>query len=78
MTKQEIIESAKRLPREQQVDLAMEFWDLVEIQDNDLPLTDDQRAELDRRIEDYVREPRGGRPWKDVKQDILRELDGKS
>ena len=77
MTKQQIIESAKKLPREDQVDLAMEFWEIVGPTDEELPLTDELKAELDRRIEAFERNPSDARPWEEVREEILREFNEK-
>ena len=72
MTKREIIESARQLSHDEQVDLAMEFWKIVESRDDDFALTDDQKAELDRRIAEADRNPQAAEDWASVKEKLLR------
>ena len=74
MTRREIIESAKQLPRDEQLDLAMEFWEIVDPQDGDFPLTDAQKAELDQRIEDLEKNPTAGESWEIVRKRIEGSL----
>jgi putative addiction module component (TIGR02574 family) len=74
MTKQQIIDSVKQLSREEQLDLAREIRDLAENDDGDVQLSNELRAELDRRAEAFRRNPQDTRPWHEIKQEILREL----
>lgn len=74
MTRQQIIDSARQLPREEQLDLAMELWELVGPRDDELPLTAEQRAELDRRLDAYRADPSEARPWDEVRSDLLKKL----
>ncbi len=63
-----------KLPVSERIELAMALWDSIaepELQDH-LPLTDDQKAELDRRLAEYDRDPSRGVPWEEV-QRRLRE-----
>ena len=77
MTKQQIIDSARQLSRPEQVDLAMELWDLVGPSADEISLTPEQQAELDRRIQSFQATPSDTRPWEEVRLEILRELDEK-
>ncbi len=36
----------------------------------DVPLTPEQRAEIDRRLEEHARDPGRGRPWKEVRAEL--------
>ena len=48
----------------------MEFEDLSA--EEDLPLTDEQRHELDRRIELYERSPDDVNPWEEVRARLFK------
>jgi putative addiction module component (TIGR02574 family) len=57
----------------ERLELAQDLWDSVD-QASDtsvLPLTDEQRAELDRRLEELSENPDAGSPWPEVKSRIL-------
>ena len=70
MTKQQIIESAKHLPREEQIDLAMELWDAIV--DDDLPLTSEQKFELGRRMSESDSNPQPAEDVESLKARLLR------
>ena len=54
-----------RLSPRQRLDLIERLWESLE--DKDLPLTDAQRAELDRRIEGFDQDREPSIPWKRLK-----------
>jgi putative addiction module component (TIGR02574 family) len=56
------------LSPEERLDLIGELWDSLEAQD--LPMSDDQRAELDRRIADVEAGGPKGSPWAEVEARI--------
>jgi putative addiction module component (TIGR02574 family) len=37
-----------------------------------MPIADDVRNELDRRLENYYRNPETARPWEDIREELLR------
>lgn len=74
MTKREILDNVRQLPRAEQVDIAMEVWDLVEIQEAEAPLNATQIGELERRLAQHQQNPSEARPWEQVREEILREL----
>jgi putative addiction module component (TIGR02574 family) len=47
--------------------LVEEIWDSIADDANELPLTEAQRDELDRRLAAYDKNPRAGSPWDEVK-----------
>ena len=73
MTRQQIIDNARQLSRDEQIDLAMELWDIVELREDDFALTDAQKAELDRRSAESDRDPQ---PAEDVDSLTARLLRG--
>ncbi len=54
----------KGLTPEQRLRLLEELWD--SLADSDVPLTDRQREELDRRLDELEREGPRGIPWDEV------------
>ena len=59
------------MPVEERLELVGEIWESIAQVPNAVELTDAQRAELDRRVEAYRRDPGAGSPWADVKARIL-------
>jgi len=48
--------------------LAIELWDELASNPDEIPVTDEQLNELDRRFEEYQRNPSKVTSWEDVKQ----------
>ena len=59
------------LPVEERLELVGEIWDSIAQVPGAIELTEAQRAELDRRLEAYRRDPKAGSPWAEVKARIL-------
>ena len=59
------------LPVSERLDLVGDIWDSIAQVPDGLELTVEQRAELDRRLEAYRRDPNAGSPWSEVKARIL-------
>ncbi len=55
----------------ERIQLAEDIWESIAAVPEPVALTDDQRAELDRRLEDYHERPDDGTPWEVVKKRIL-------
>lgn len=62
------------LPVDQRIRLVEELWDSIAADQQALPLTDEQRAELDRRLDAYEADGERGRPAEFVIADIRRRL----
>lgn len=62
-----IISEALALPAVDRLDVVEQLWDSLESGPKALELTDAQRRELDRRIEEMDANPAGGIPWEQVK-----------
>jgi putative addiction module component (TIGR02574 family) len=59
------------LPVEERLELVGDIWDSIAQAPDALELTEEQRAELDKRLEAYRRDPKAGSPWSEVKARIL-------
>jgi putative addiction module component (TIGR02574 family) len=55
------ITTLRDLPIEQRLHLVEELWDSIASDQRALPLTDDQRTELDRRLDAYELDGNAGR-----------------
>ncbi len=52
----------------ERIQLAEDLWDSILERQDELPLTDAQKEELDRRLERYQQDPTAGSAWETVKQ----------
>jgi len=60
-----------RLPVDQRLQLVEAIWDsLVEIPEA-VPVSDDVREELDRRLAAYYEDPSSARPWREIKAELF-------
>ncbi len=55
----------------ERIQLAEDIWDTIPETSEAPKLTDAQRAELDRRLEEHRKNPEDGSSWEDVKARIL-------
>ncbi|MGH7261529.1 MAG: addiction module protein [Nitrospiraceae bacterium] len=63
-----------RLGIEERLALVEELWDSIAADSAAIPLTDAQRAELDRRLADHEATPDDVVPWEEVKASITERL----
>lgn len=59
----------------ERIQLAEDIWDSVAAETGDLPLTEAQAVELDRRLADLERDPDAGESWPVVRARIEQRLD---
>ena len=58
----------------ERIQLAEDLWDSIPPEGADIPLTEAQKAELDRRLDDLVRDPDAGEPWEVVRARLRERL----
>mgnify|MGYP000322797946 CR=1 FL=1 len=65
-----------RLTAAERIELAQDLWDSLtpEEVDAELPLDEEQRAELDRRLDDLERHPETGIHWEQVRAELDEQL----
>ncbi|OFX18119.1 MAG: hypothetical protein A2033_03610 [Bacteroidetes bacterium GWA2_31_9] len=52
--------------------LSKDYDFLKVVEDEEIELTPEQEKELDRRYENFLKNPRNGKPWSDLKQRLLK------
>ena len=52
----------------ERIQLAEDLWDSILEQEEELPLSQAQQQELERRLENYEKNPTNGSSWEDVKK----------
>jgi putative addiction module component (TIGR02574 family) len=51
----------------ERIQLAEDLWDSISEQQEEVPLTEVQQRELDRRLENYAQDPSAGSDWESIK-----------
>lgn len=64
----------RKLPVNERLRLVEDLWDSIASDQNALPLTPEQQAELDQRLDAYEADGYPGRPAVDVIADIRKRL----
>lgn len=59
-----------KLSAAERLELVEELWDSIADEDAALALTDEQRADLERRLAEADADPTGGAPWDEVRERI--------
>jgi putative addiction module component (TIGR02574 family) len=59
---------------DERIKLAEDLWDSIAVDQGALPITADQKSELDRRLNAYTVDKNRGRPATDAVRDIRRQL----
>jgi len=55
----------------ERIQLVEDIWDSIAAEPDAVPLSDDLRQELDRRLADQAANPGVGKPWSEVKARLL-------
>jgi putative addiction module component (TIGR02574 family) len=64
----------RKLPVDERIRLVEDLWDSIAADQSALPLTADQRIELDRRLDAYEADGNAGRPAADIIAEIRKKL----
>lgn len=70
MTMSFSLEDIRRMPIAERIKLVGDIWDSIAAVESEVPVTEAQRKELERRLEEYERDPRAGKTWEDVKKSL--------
>jgi putative addiction module component (TIGR02574 family) len=74
MSADALIAEASKLSVTERVQIAEALWQSAWDEQANLPLTDEQRDELDRRLADYNADPNSGSTWQEVRARIEQKL----
>lgn len=69
-----LLDQARQLSIEEQLELVEALWDNIEKRKGVPPPTDAQKAELDRRLSDHENNPGDVLPWNEVKASALARI----
>ena len=58
----------------ERIQLVEDLWDSIAEDPVSIPLTDQQKSELNRRLDTYRRDPSAGQPWEHVRRRITDRL----
>lgn len=65
------LETLETLPVPERVQIVEDLWDSIARTNEDVPIPQWQKDELDRRKQLFLRNPNSGRTWDEVKLDML-------
>lgn len=71
MDYQSVLRAVESLPIDDRIRLVQDVWERLGDQGHELELTEEMKAELDRRVEELDRNPDAGIPWDVVKARAL-------
>ena len=69
MNKAALLNELMQLSVEDRLDLVQDLWDSIPAE-NFPPLSEDQMAELDRRLAEHERDPSSALPWEQVRESL--------
>jgi putative addiction module component (TIGR02574 family) len=64
------VDTVKRLPLAERIELVEALWESITHDGYEPPLTPEQAAELDRRLEAHRRNPHDVVSWESIKEDL--------
>jgi putative addiction module component (TIGR02574 family) len=67
-----LVDTVRRLPLAERIELVEALWESMTQEGYEPPLTPEQAAELDRRVEAHRRNPNDVVSWESIKEDLLR------
>ena len=74
MDRAELWSELMKLTTDERIELAQDLWDSIR-SDALPPLTDEEKSELDRRLEDHRRDPSTAITWDEVRAKLLSHLE---
>ena len=67
-----LVDTVRRLPLTERIELVEALWESMTQEGYEPPLTPEQAAELDRRLEAHLRDPNDVVSWESIKEDLAR------
>ena len=62
------------VPKDQRIAFVQELWDRIAQDPDRVPVPDEHRRILEERLNAYRAKPQSGRPWKEVREELLANL----
>ncbi|MGF1614169.1 MAG: addiction module protein [Gammaproteobacteria bacterium] len=62
------------VPKEQRIEFVQELWDRIAADPERVPLPAEHKRIIDKRLDAYHADPRPGRPWSEVRNELLAKL----
>ena len=62
------------LTTEEKIRYLQDLWDQIAADPDSVPIPESHRKTLEERLKDYEADPEAGRPWEEVRDDILSKL----
>jgi putative addiction module component (TIGR02574 family) len=59
---------------DEQISFVQELWDRIARQPERVPVPDEHKRVLDERLSAYAANPRAGKPWSQVRDELLSKL----
>jgi putative addiction module component (TIGR02574 family) len=59
---------------DEQISFVQELWDRIAHDPERVPVPDEHKRILDERLNAYAANPRAGRPWNEVRDELLSKL----
>lgn len=69
-----LLSQIKKLSVSERILIVEEIWDSIALSNEQLPVTDEQKHDLDQRLADYKKNPDDGDSWSAVKKRIESKL----
>lgn len=66
-----LLDKAKELPISERIKLVEDIWNSIATESKTVGVTPEQRAELERRMEDFERDQNGGISWETIRAEAL-------
>lgn len=67
-----LLEQALKLPVDDRRKLADDIYESIEQDPDSFELSDEQKAEIDRRLAEYEKDPSIARPWEEVRERLRK------
>ncbi|HEX2866063.1 MAG TPA: addiction module protein [Ignavibacteriales bacterium] len=68
------LENIKNLSVAERILIVEEIWDSILNSNEEFPLSDEQKNELDKRLEAHGKNPNEVKPWSEVRDNIRKKL----
>ena len=69
-----IISKIKKLSLQDRLSIVEDIWGSILLSNEDLPISEKRKTDLDKRYQDYQNNPQKGASWEDVKKRIESKI----